>query len=263
MRLSEIFENQQALNEATFDLNDQVDFIYDNYFAEFVNRVNRNETQSLAVPYDSIPSTDLPENDVISKANQINPVTIKIGDALGNQYIPHKNLISVSYNKNALDFLQDQGGIERASAILARYDSEQRARAFRNEFTEHRIKGSIYHELSHWLDDTFHNTHIRDKLTRANTASSRTKGINILRQRQPDVALTNYERDAQIHSIKQQKRTMDDNKWNSISFEQMIRMNPSLEVIYDNGKQQGWFNKWKKMILRRMNREGLLGDNMR
>ena len=258
MKIHEIIK-ESNLTEATFDLDRQVDFIWDNYFKEYSESILSGGKPSLKPK--QILSSDLPSNDVIDKANEMNQVFISLHNMKGNSYVPSKRLINLNFNEQALGFVNDQGGLDAASKLLKDNGQEKKSKLLRQEFTEERVKGTIHHELSHWLDDTIHNRHISKRLDKAN-AQELNKGNVTVKQGQPDVALTNFERDAQIHSIKELKRKYPE-KWDTLTFEQMIDLNPSLELIYTEGKKRGWYDKWAKMIKRRMHREGLLGKNMK
>jgi hypothetical protein len=255
------------LNEATFDLDAQVDYIWDNYFADYTEGIMQGAGMDADVEW--FRSTELPKSDVIDKANDINPVDIylhKVSKRYSCMYIPSQQRITIAFNKDAVDFIAYSGGIHGAVSRLQNDGQWRKAKSIVMEFSEARVKGSIYHELSHWLDDTLHNQNINKTLEKAQKAKPKNQR-KVLNQNNPNVALTSFERDAQIHSIKQLKRTYSDD-WDSYTFDEMISLNPSLDTIYHNAKDGGYsskpyVDKWKKLILKRMDREGLLGYNMR
>ena len=76
-----------------------------------------------------------------------------------------------------------------------------------------------------------------------------------------DEFLTDYEINAQIHSIKQLKRSNRD-LWDLFSFKNMVDESPALITIRSNLNAQQ-YKEWKKLILKRMYREGLVGDSMK
>jgi hypothetical protein len=247
------------LNESVFKLNTVVDFIYNTYFKELIDHVNSG-LEVWPLKKAKLYSNDLPKNKYINLANESNPLIIYINSGNGNVYYPNDGAMSLSVNENAYDFVRTYGTLPTAVNVLKSTGKPEKAKALINEFTPARIKGSIHHELNHWLDDTLRNQHLQKLMTKAGDADPH-KRSNIVRQGNPDVALTNYEREAQIHSIVQLKRQYG-RQWNRLSFEEMIRLNPSLEHIYDNAKEGGWLDEWKQLLLRRMHREGLLGKAM-
>jgi hypothetical protein len=184
----------------------------------------------------------------------MNPV--RIITTQQNEYNPREDFISVSLGAGALQLIRDIGSLKKALALLERNYPDQ-LRMFKADLTPSRIKGSIYHELSHWLDDTFHNEHIRNALIAANERGD----FKALTQGEADVGLTTYEINAQIHAIKQLKRNYS-KVWNTITFDQMIDKSTALQVV-ENNLSPGDRIRWRKMILRRMAREGLLGDSMK
>ena len=255
MRASE-FTN---LDESIFKLNNVVDFIYDNYFKELIDHVNSG-LEVWPLNKSELYSSDLPKNKYINLANELNPLIIYINSGRGNVYYPNDGTMSFSVNENAYNFVRTYGTLPAAVNVFKRAGQPEKANALDNEFSPARIKGSIHHELNHWLDDTLRNQHIGKLITKADDTDPH-KRKKIIQQNKPDVALTNYEREAQIHSIVQLKRQYG-RQWNRLSFEEMIRLNPSLEKIYDTAKREGWLDEWKQLLLRRMHREGLLGKAM-
>jgi hypothetical protein len=132
-----------------------------------------------------------------------------------------------------------------------------------SEFTEARIKGSIYHELSHWIRDTLHNNNIHKKLSDFHySGDSSPKNIQkILYHGEETEYTTDYEIDAQIHAIKQLKRNYRSD-WDSLNFSDMLDLNASLKHITHALKGNN-LNRWMRKIKSRMYREGLLGKKMR
>jgi hypothetical protein len=189
------------------------------------------------------------------KAHQLNPCTIKINDILervnSNYYNPYDKIISIKISPNAINYGVEYNDIKIATEEL---DDIKSKRSFLNEFTEARIKGSIYHELSHWIDDSLHNTRIKKALDN-NFKKNTGKPIK-------NVNFTDFEIQAQIHNILQLKRNDEDN-WNNLSFEDMIHLSPSLTSIYYSQTPYEDKQDWLKRLKLRMNRENLLGKNMK
>lgn len=255
----------EFLTEAVFDLNRVVDSIYNAFFKELADSINRDDSlKALSMHETSFSSHALPKNKFIVAANKLNPVTIKINDTesdRGNAYVPGDETIYLTVNQNAYQFIMQYGTLSNAVRVLGASLKPKKAAMLQTEFTPERIKGSIHHELSHWLDDTLHNKHITKMIDKAKQTSTIGQRDQVMHQRKKDVALTSYERDAQIHNIIQLKRKHG-RRWNNLSFEEMIRLNPSLALIYDTAKVEGWLDEWKQLLLRRMHREGLLGKSM-
>ena len=164
--------------------------------------------------------------------------------------MPSKQIINLTMNDNALKHVMNyEGNIELAKNELP----ESLQKMLKQEFTEEKFKGTINHELVHWIDDTLHNKHIQKTLEKAKETNGgifRNKPIN----------MSYLEIQAQIHNIKQAKRKHSEN-WDNITFGDLLEIIPSLGCINNNlsfeNKEQ-----WRKTIRRRMYREGLLGKKM-
>mgnify|MGYP000110725046 CR=1 FL=1 len=123
----------------------------------------------------------------------------------------------------------------------------------KKEQFEEKIKGSIHHELAHWLDDTLHNFHITkrvEKQMQKNTRDLKNIPVNV----------TNFEIEAQMHNIKQLYNKYSD-IWDNLTFIDMINKSPSLISVY-NSTPKTFKDGWLKKLKTRMYREGLLGKNM-
>jgi hypothetical protein len=125
---------------------------------------------------------------------------------------------------------------------------------FLQEFTEHRVKGSIHHELTHWIDDTLNNNHINRYITKYKNKFEKEYSSGNIN--------ANYvERQAQIHNIKQ---LYNSHKliWDSLTFQEMLNLSPTLVFLFrrlsEDDKKQ-----WTKDIKKRMFRENLLGKMMK
>lgn len=259
MKINEIL-NEQTLMEATFDLDKQVDFIYDRYFAEYVDDLRNSQGNMLAKGVVMLDTTDLPRSDMIDEANKLNPCRIVLHNLRkGNMYVPDEKTIFITVSPAAVNLILDMGYERALNAI----NVPSQKRQFKTDLTEGRVKGSIYHELAHWLDDTLHNRHIKKRIDRAQELGGHA-GNKHFKQNNPDVNMTNFERQSQIHNIKQLKRSYEDT-WDQLSFDEMIRKNAALSTIadtlWDHGREH--YEKWRRQLLQRMAREDLVGASMR
>jgi hypothetical protein len=237
MKYIKLFENFLILEKLT-EVNEDVDFIYNKYFKSGIDYIQENDKLDLSLfPKNEISSSEL-KSSPCQKAHQISPVKININNLkYNNSYIPSLMTINISLSRNAVNHAQWYPTISEASNILDNKNS------FLQEFTEHKIKGSIHHELVHWIDDVLNNRHIANKLIR----NTKIKNIDF----------TEIEIQAQIHNIVQLKRKYGD-IWDSITFDEMIKMSPPLNVVLKSDGKERWIFKLKK----RMAREGLLGKKM-
>lgn len=250
-------KSKEFIIEATYELDEDVDLLYDRAFADIVDAIKLDSWKGNLPPEFLTTTASLKSPDAI-KAHRENPMKIITTD--GNLYQPDTQTISISLNMQLLKIIENYGGLKRAMDVIPR---SQHTRLLA-DLTPERIKGSIHHELSHWLDDTFHNAHISKRVIRAvaaDNAGNYKKATKIMNQNKKDVGLTDYELNAQIHSIKQLKRAHQD-MWDLLSFDEMIDLNASLIHLRDKMKEAGEYSKWKKLILKRLYREHLLGEEM-
>ena len=239
------------LAERLIDVDSDVNMIYDKYFKADVDKIG--ETGILEPKmfrrYQS-DTSELRDPESI-EAHQLNPCQIIINHG-GNHYNPIRKVLSFSVNSSAFDFVIFDHDGSLSAAIKATSDSYTKNN-LAQEFTEERIKGSIHHELAHWVDDTMHNEHINKSLKTAKelgTSPFKGKPVNS----------TKMEIEAQIHNIKQLHNKYGD-IWDKLTFRQMLAASPALNTINKQLTPEIRV-KWVRDLKTRMHREGLLGKNM-
>ena len=144
----------QLIHEATFDVNDDVDYIWDNYLGKIVDDYTKDPSKYVKlvdsysirdkVIYD-IKSSELPSI-LAKRATEMNPIDIGIGIFTSNGYIPEHNQIRLTLHTDAIRTLGKLGLSN--DVVIDTY------KGIDGEFTEKSIKGSIAHELTHWMDET-------------------------------------------------------------------------------------------------------------
>ena len=240
---------ESLLTEKLTEVNDDVDFIYDSIFKNDIDEIvttgiitsdmfktNRMDTSQLK----SEPSV---------KANGLNHCEILFNFGY-NYYKPSSNLIQISINTDAVGLILSEGG---KLNDVNRYLSRNQASSILLEFKEEKIKGSIHHELTHWIDDTLNNKHIANKLNKA-SENGTNKFTNL------PINAHYLEIQAQIHNIVQLKRKHE-KLWDNLTFDEMLGLSPTLNFINYNlvGDIKA---KWRRKLKERMYREGLLGKEM-
>jgi len=241
--------NESVLTEALADVEQDVDYIYRKYFTPLVAKIKNGRIDQIPSPV-IISSEELVSADC-KKANEVNPISIVIYSQDGNYYKPEYKYIAIGFNPDVLTLIDIHGSLIDAMKQLV--DNSQR-QAFMLEFSESRIRGSISHELSHWVDDSLHNSHIEKKVNNPDPSAIRNGRASKL--------LSDHEIHAQMHNIRELKNQMGP-KWNRLSFDDMVKNSPSLSVIKTEGTANGWYDQWKHRVLKRMGREGLIGARMR
>lgn len=255
------------LIERTFNIDVDVDWVYDKFFKKYIDlfqsgRINEFIKKASAksnpwgYTFGTCQSTDLPSV-YAQHASSINNVMIVSGILKeGSSYRPSpNNMIFLSLHYGAFNGLISNGSLD---SILGHFD-DKTARRFLGEFNKTSVKGTIYHELSHWIDDTLHHSHIKNLLDVA-----RESGNNKLLLKHGTALFTNHEINAQVHAIKQVKRDYDGD-WDSITWDEIVNMKPSFHVVSTalNVTIPVAREEYFKALLKRLNREKLLGKNMR
>ena len=239
------------LFEKLSEIDSDVDFIYDNYFKTDVDEIDRTGIITNTMFRRSEIDTSILKSADCIEAHKLNPCEIKINYG-SNFYRPSTNTISVSVSSSALNFVRDEANGDIKLAADSLFDILQKNTIVR-EFNEERIKGSIHHELAHWIDDTFHNRHITNRLNKAMELKNR--NINNL-----PVNASKMEVHAQMHNIKQLHNKYK-NVWDELTFNDMLALSSLLSSI-NNQLSSDIRKKWHRDLKVRMNREGLLGKNM-
>ena len=250
---------QQFINEATFNISKDVEYIFNKGFKKIFDNINKelpiHPKTSMVIESSELQSEDC------KTANLINPVDIYCGIYQdGSYYTPLTRKIQLSVNFNAILIYNFSKGAENAVNQMSKKDQQ----SLLNEFTGDKIKGTIAHELSHWLDDTIHNFHITQMVTAAvemEKYHSSSLARKIMLQGKKYIGVTFYEIEAQIHDIKEMKR-INSRIWDKISFDEMVNMNGSLTNIQGNLSPKDKV-EWKRYLLKRMARAGLIGKMMR
>jgi len=238
-----------VLNEKLANVDDDVNLIYDTYFAKAIDEINRTGIVNSNMFVASETDSSIFKTDEAVAAHNLSPVNIYINNGGGNNYNPHSSIIQLNMNPSAISFVKNYNSISAAVAKL----SDDKAHSLANEFTEEKIKGTIHHELAHWIDNVQHNNHIVNDLNKRKQLVANEKSVS-------DVNSTKFEIEGQIHNIKQLKNKYG-NKWDKTTFNELVMISPTLGNIYRTLQGEEKI-KWIRNLKTRMHREGLLGKNM-
>ena len=253
---------KKYLNEKTFNIGKDVDFLYKKYFKKHIKlfqsgkieafKDDLNKTNGV---YGVISSSLLPSKKA-QKASELNPVNIEMGVFnTSSYYQPFDKEIRLTLNKPALDLLFRYKTVDDIRKALGDKTYER----WSSEINEPSIKGTIYHELSHWMDDTFHNKHITKKLIKVKEVGSR----DVLAKGFGNVNLGTFELDAQVHAIKQLKRNFR-KTWDDVTWDFIVQHKSSFDVVFKIVKHASKKdrNSYMKRLYKRLNREKLLGKSL-
>ena len=238
------------LAEKIANIDIDVNMLYDMYFKDDIDEISRTGIITDDMFKMKQTNTSILKDDESLVANENNKCNILINYGI-NFYRPSTNLISLSVDGGAKDYvMRFDGNIKDAAYAL---DSPSQINNLPREFTEEKIKGSIHHELAHWIDDTMNNRHIRKRLDKAmELNNSNLGGI--------PVNASKMEIQGQIHNVKQLKNKYENN-WDNLTFVEMLRLSPALNTVYRDLPYK-FKVRWVRDLKTRMYREGLLGNNM-
>ena len=255
-----------TLNEKLLEVDDDVDRIYDKYFKEIIDDIQNKEYENRNQFLNHIDRMKAKVSlDTLIKEGTIqSPELITLNDRhkgvmftfnyrdKGGYYNPSKRTVDISIDKMfARVFINSDYNMDDIVEMTGRPETRL---YLENILTAKRIKGTIHHEIAHLYDDVNHNKHIDRWLY--------DRAKNKHNEVERPTNLTPFEIEGIIHTISQFKKDMND--WNTLTFEEVIERIPSLMGIkHEYANNQRAWEKWKKLVLKRMAREGLLGDNMR
>jgi hypothetical protein len=238
------------ITEAIYNIDDDVDLIYDNFFKDDLEDLLKTRKLNFGMFYNMVTYTNILKNPLCVKANEINPCKILINSGV-NFYNPNSNTISVTASKTALEFIKDSNNdLDKALDELNYSDLKK----FKSDLSEEKIKGSIHHELTHWLDDTFNNNRLKRAVDRFVKKNKKVGRNNI------PIDADTLEIQAQIHNIHQLKRKYQD-IWDTLTFNEMMNMSITIRIVYNNLPLK-YRDRWVRNLKTRMYREGLLGKKM-
>lgn len=250
----------QSLNETTYDIDADVDLVYKMCgMKKFLEEFAKNDYTRIPKYTKKTFDSSVLKCPQSVASHKVNPITISGELGTGdNFYDMAGHRIQLSIPKNVVDLYQEQ------YPLFYDLDGESQ-RMIKSELNESRRKATIYHELSHWISDSLHNSHITNIVKHVVNEPNRDKAIKLKNLGKYDVGETYYEIDAQIHGIKQIKRSKTDSEWNNMSLDDLFYLYPSLNSIKNKLKRSPNDNElynWIRALITRMNREGLLGKNM-
>jgi len=249
------------LIEATLNVDKDVDFLYKvagfDKIAKAVKSGNAKELEA-AIDFShkevKVPSSAL-KSKVSVKANKVNPITIRIGGNVGGNYYNMVNhTIGFGVSENIAWVLRDNDyDMEKVMK-----DVGDQGRAIRNDLLAPALKGSIAHELNHWIKDSLHGGFMLGAVQ--SYAKKRAKGKGV-----PNVNQTSFEIDSQVEAIRYIKRELGKRAFDKLSWEELAVTKPSLasNFIAWGRLTHAQFDDVMKLFIKRMARENLLGKGLR
>jgi hypothetical protein len=260
MRLKRYLKEELIL-EKTFNIKKDVELVYDVLFSGFIAELKRGEYPPAEVIQGSLKGMGYSRQSMDSSrltsksaraAHAIKPIKIHAGVFPSPSYIPPDNRINLTFNPMVLDILR----LGNTNVLR-----KEEIRRFNSETSPNKMKATIAHELSHWMNDVLHNSHIEKIVDLATEFHDQ----DILKLGKENVNMTHFEIDAQIHGIKALKQQYTTAQWNKMTIGDIMDLYPPIYSIWQATTQYGKevVGIWKKLLLKRMAREKILGKNMR
>lgn len=266
-----IIKESMIITEALTDIDDVVDLIYDTYFKSTVDAIrNDRYNDKLVVEYEVRKENfqrqivnKLKRDSKFTRAWALEPVDFIINDSKGNYYKQNSH-ISLGLNPKAIDLIRSKRLNPEQTLDGVKRLIDNQFTKWMSDISEGKVKGSINHEIAHYIDDVLNNNHLRRRNAVFSQSNLTTKDRMRYTKGFKDIYLSDFEIEAQIHNVYQLKRA-NRARWNSLTFDEMVELDPSLSGTRDRLKfsDKREFELWKKKMLTRMAREGLVGDWMR
>jgi hypothetical protein len=267
MKISEIL-----LTEAVFNTDAAVDFIYDIAYKYYVDELKKWMNGKQIAPiglrnvtFDSEELLRYINDPAIRRALALNPIRVAAGISDGgNIYSPRAKTVFISFNavlhKMIYEALIHNRSFEE---FLTQFDKRHHAN-ITQELRGETVKGSIAHEISHWMTDTFHNQHISKLVMKAGAATNIGRRQDIMNKGEVNTYMTDYEIDAQVHAIRQLRRPHTQASWDLLTLDDLLDASPPMRTVVDDIARidRSQLSRYFKLLLRRLHRERLLGKNM-
>lgn len=279
-----------SLKEKIYDINKDVDIIYNTSYKKFIEdfknrKISIQKFEKLLQTFHiEIDGNNLKSKDCIN-AQKINPIIIlcTLSSEINSSYydaivkkeeypiviVPDIKIFRALINSN---YNIDFKNINKFNLNSLDYSLTNEAH-YRS--TELNIKQRIAHELNHWIDDTAHGRFLMKRQLKAKDIEdnpildikAKEKLIKKLMSQNKDLIVLN---DTEFNSIIQQiqiiKNNVNENEWNRMSLEDLFIRSGTLYSLAKNIKytigKNGFIN-WQKDIIKRLNRENILGKNMK
>jgi hypothetical protein len=255
------------LEEYIYDIDKDVELVFRKlnipYYLDVLKSFDKSKVKSVFSSINenifiSVSSSILKTSDC-KEAHALNPIIINFGIFKNNIYEDNKNVVNISIGLDGLKVLKQY---DFSWTSYSNFNDDKEIQKLYNYFSPVKIKASIKHELSHWLDDSLHDRFLKKK---SDKAEQNPKYLQRY-YRDPLILVTEFEINGQVHALSYVKKSMNKSEWNQLTFKKLVEINLPLQQIvasFVHHKDKNSFQKWNKLIIKRMSREGLLSDNMK
>ena len=263
-------QEKEKLYEKIYDINSHDIHLITPYLRNYFDSLNGLNYVDIAKEAEPkllqiISSGELTSPDCKS-AHIMNPIQIRVYSICQSRYAPKSGYIQVGFPSFLTSVLlgwistPDYNGNFTGSIdlILNHLSVLDKYKAYiKNFLTLDAIKQTWYHELSHWLTDSIDNQHLRKSI---NNAERKKKSL-AQHYRVSDMVFSPIELDAYMNGIYATYRMLGKEKWDTLTIDDLFDVYPALQTIEDD-RDKGDITQFRKNLILRLNRGGLLGKSM-
>lgn len=227
---------------------------------DFLEVISQYVSSYVITPIKTISSKEL-KSSTAKAANDINPISIKVYlfAPKGSRYLMKDSgaTIEVGLPNEFMDFL-NQSNLQFSS------NASMYLQYMKNSITDVRVKSTIRHELTHWLDDSLHNMHLTKNAKAFNALIKTGPAKDVqdfytkaVAHGEKDIYLAPLEITAAVNQIAEVKRRIGEKRYNNLTWADLMEMVPSLGNL--NARLGA---EWRKRMFTRLARENLVGTNL-
>lgn len=228
-----------------------------NKFREIIKK-----NQPIHGPLKTFDSSQL-KSENAQKAHAVNPIKINVwlvgprvgANSITNAYVPSRSEIHICLDSKV------------AEAMMHRLQTvpHYMLAMLRNEVSDLKHKSTIRHELTHWIDDSLHNFHIRTGLGTVQASAktgneTQTRQIfkKVMAHGEEDIYLSPVEITPMVNQIDDFRKRIGQKKYDKLTWKELCIALPSIGTL--NQRYGAYF---RKKMFPRLVRENLFGKNFR
>lgn len=285
--LLNLCEGSESLFEATFDLIDDIDFLFEKFFKSHIEEIKNGMFDDVIISQDELIfdkiSSDKLISKVCNKAHKVKPVNIYCGLFLSPRYSSIENAIYLSPDLSLLSYiptikkLGTDGSIGDAVSTALFLNShligvpkiEEIIKShFERSLDKNTFMFMIAHELSHWIKDTLDDlrlTRICNNAKKAYDSGKLPLSLHIANMGEIDPYLTYYEVDAVVQEIYELYKITDKVLWDEVDYDFLSREISSMFFIGSDFMKisENVFLRWLLKVYMIMIEKGIAGKEIK
>ena len=199
--------------------------------------------------------TSIFKSSPLSDAHKLNPVKIHIGFSYGPHYNVHQRAIVVGLRMGSLE---DSANWAYAEAPGPKEFSDVSANLgqLATWYSLPKVRSDVVHEITHWLDDSFHKKFLTKKFTGQRFIEKYVKKDTEAYITEP------FEINSIINGVSDMKKLLQvkisKEMWDNLTWDDFLGLDPFLANL-----DELYGAKFRRILRKRMAKEKLLGKKMR